>query len=345
MSKIALITGITGQDGSYLARLLLSKNYIVHAMRQPSALPDTQHIENLLPKIFLHYADMTDGSSIQRILSDVKPDEIYNLAAQSHVKISFDTPEYTMNVNGAGVVRILEYIRIHAPRTKFFQASTSEIFGDSPSPQNEMTVMNPRSPYAAAKKYAYDMVRIYREAYGIFASNGIMFNHESENRGEEFVTRKVAIGVAKIARRESHVIELGNLDARRDWSHAEDIMGGAHAIMQAAKADDFVLASNKSYSIRDLVIEAFSVAGIGTRWQGRDLDETLIDLKTGNSVVKINPAFFRPLEVEDLRGNYSKANNILGWVPKKDFKAIVREMVEAELGYSTQDHNIIRLQA
>lgn len=344
MSKIALITGITGQDGAYLARLLLSKDYKVHALRQPSALPDTMHIEHILPQINLHYGDMTDGSSIQRILNDVKPDEIYNLAAQSHVKISFDTPEYTMNVNGVGVVRMLDYIRIHAPHIKFFQASTSEMFGNAPAPQNETSSMYPRSPYAAAKKYAYDMVRIYREAYGVFASNGIMFNHESENRGEEFVTRKIARGVAKIAHGNSHVIELGNLEARRDWSHAEDIMAGAYAILQADKADDYILASNISYSVRDFVSEAFSVAGINVQWQGAGLEEKAVDAEKGQVLVRVNPAFFRPLEVENLQGDYSKAMGELSWQPRKNFKMIIQEMVEAELGYSTQD-NIIRLQA
>lgn len=335
MSKVALITGVTGQDGSYLAKLLLEKGYEVHALRQPSALPDKQNILHLLPYIHLHYGDMTDGTSITRLIKEINPDEIYNLAAQSHVAVSFDAPEYTAQVNGLGVLRILEAIRSINPGIKFFQASTSELFGNSPAPQNEMTLMNARSPYAAAKKYAYDMVRIYREAYGIFACNGIMFNHESENRGEDFVTRKIAIAVARIVEGKQDALYLGNLDAKRDWSHADDIMRGACLMMNYPQADDYVLASGKSYSVRDFVTEAFEIAGIRISWRGRGLEEKGHDIWTGKALVHIDPALFRPLDVENLLGDYTKARLKLGWAPRKNFKMIVREMVEAELGYST----------
>ena len=330
MAKVALITGATGQDGSYLIDLLLSKDYDVHVLRQPSSLYDLDHIEKVLPLIHLHYGDMTDGTSIHRIISNTKPDEIYNLAAQSHVQVSFDTPEYTAQVNGIGVLRFLEAIKTLNPDIKFFQASTSELFGDSQSPQDELTPMDPQSPYAAAKRYAYDLVRMYRKAYGLFACNGIMFNHESCHRGENFVTRKIAVSLGKIMRGEMECMYLGNLDAKRDWSHAEDIMRGAWMIMNHEKADDFVLASGTSNSIRDFAKESFRLVGIGLEWKGSGTEEVGYDLKTGRILVAVDPVFFRPLEVEDLRGDYTKAKMILDWQPQRDFKSIVREMVEAE---------------
>ena len=344
MSKVALITGITGQDGAYLAKILLEKNYIVHAMRQPSALSDTQNISHLLSDLNLHYGDMTDGTSINKILKHVSPDEVYNLAAQSHVAVSFDVPEYTAQVNGLGVMRMLEAIRAQNSQAKFFQASTSELFGDSPAPQSEASLMNPRSPYAAAKKYAYDMVKIYREAYGMFACNGIMFNHESETRGAQFVTRKIAIAIGEIMRGKQECISLGNLDARRDWSHAEDIMRGAWMMMQQAQADDYILASGTSYSVREFATEAFRIAGIDLKWQGSGINEMALNAQTGKILITVDVNLFRPLDVEDLQGNAAKAKLKIGWTPLRNFETIVREMVEAELGYSTTS-NVQRLHA
>lgn len=329
MGKTALITGVTGQDGAYLTRLLLQKNYTVHAMRQPLAIPDLEKIESLRSDIIFHYGDMSDSASIFRIVTEVKPDEIYNLAAQSHVHISFDTPEMTAQVNALGVMRFLETIRATNPRIKFFQASTSELFGDTPAPQNEESVMNPRSPYAAAKKYAYDMVRIYREAYGLFACNGIMFNHESPYRGDGFVTRKISLGAGKIKRGETDCLYLGNLCAKRDWSHAEDIVHAAWLMMQQDKADDFVLATGKSYAVREFATEAFHLSGFDLVWKGEGVDEIGVD-QNGVTRVAVDARFYRPLEVEHLEGDASKARVGLGWRPEKRFEDIVREMVASD---------------
>lgn len=329
MGKTALITGATGQDGAYLARLLLQKNYKVHAMRQPMAVPDLVRLENISPAIDFHYGDMSDAASVFRMIAKIKPDEIYNLAAQSHVHISFDTPELTAQVNALGVMRLLEAIRIIDPKIKLFQASTSELFGDTPAPQNEASIMNPRSPYAAAKKYAYDMVRIYREAYGLFACNGIMFNHESSYRGQEFVTRKISIGVGKIKRGEKDCLFLGNLDARRDWSHAEDIVRGAWMMMQQERANDFILSSGQSRTVREFAAEAFHLSGFELRWQGEGINEIGID-QHGVTRVVVDTKFYRPLEVESLQGDAAKARQMLGWQLAKTFKDIVREMVEAD---------------
>lgn len=332
MSKTALITGITGQDGPYLASLLLEKGYKVHGLRQPSAVSDLGRLDAVLPHIDLHYGDMVDGTSINNVIRQVNPDEIYNLAAQSHVHISFDTPEYTTQVNALGVLRLLETIRAFNPRIKFFQASTSELYGDALPPQNEATVMNPRSPYAAAKKYAYDMVRIYREAYGIFACNGIMFNHESPSRGEEFVTRKITMAVADIAKGSRSCLYLGNLNARRDWSHAADIMKGAWLMMQQQSPNDFILSSGNSSSVRDFASLAFVAAGIELRWEGSGTEEIGRNQKGGEVLVAVDPLLFRPLEVENLQGDSSKARKLLNWAPEKSLQDIVDEMVNAEMG-------------
>lgn len=329
MGKTALITGITGQDGAHLARLLLEKNYTVHAMRQASAVPDLDRLEDIKDTLQFHYGDMTDSASIYRLVATVQPDEIYNLAAQSHVHISFDTPEATAQVNALGVMRFLEAIKTLNPEIKFFQASTSELFGDTPPPQNELSAMNPRSPYAAAKKYAYDMVRIYREAYGIFACNGIMFNHESPTRGEEFVTRKIAIGAGKIRRGELDCLFLGNLNAKRDWSHAEDIVKAAWLMMQQEKALDLVLSSGQSYTVRDFATAAFKEAGINLTWQGAGREETGRD-NNGVTRIAVDPSLYRPLEVENLQGDPSKARQILNWNPEKNFDDIVREMIRRD---------------
>ncbi len=334
MTKVALITGITGQDGAYLASMLLQKGYEVHGLRQPSSVPDTIRIEKILNAVHLHYGDMTDGPSIAGIVRKTRPDEIYNLAGQSHVGVSFDAPEYTAQVNALGVLRLLETVRAFRPQARLFQASTSELFGDTPAPQNENSSMNPRSPYAAAKKYAYDMVRIYREAYGLYACNGIMFNHESAQRGEDFVTRKIAMAAAAIAKGGQDCLTLGNLDAKRDWSHVSDIMEGAWLMMKQDRADDYILASGQSYTVRELAGEAFRCAGIGIVWTGEGLEEKGLDARSGKTLIGIDPALFRTLEVDDLRGDPAKARKILNWRPRLSFAQVVREMVEAELGYA-----------
>lgn len=337
MSKIALITGITGQDGAYLAEFLLQKGYRVHGLRQPLAVPDTATLETVLglnsPQVKLHYADVTDGGSVISLISKICPDEIYNLAAQSHVHTSFAVPDMTLQVNAGGPLRMLEAIRMMglAEKVKFFQASTSELFGDAPPAQNEQTLMNPRSPYAAAKLYAYHMVKIYREAYGIYACNGIMFNHESPVRGENFVTRKIAAAVAAITYGQQDVLRLGNLDAVRDWSHAADMMMGAWLSLQQEEADDYVFSSGEAKSVRDFVTEAFKVAGIDLSWQGQGLQEIAREKRSGRTLVAVDPALFRPLEVDNLLGNSVKARNKLGWRSMVDFRSLVREMVDAEL--------------
>jgi GDPmannose 4,6-dehydratase len=337
VQKTALITGLTGQDGAYLADLLLKKGYVVHGLRQPVAVEDTKRLENLIGglggRVTLHYADLTDSNSLLDLVKKTSPDEIYNLAAQSHVHVSFAVPDLTLQVNAGGALRLLEAIRILglAGKTKFFQASTSELFGDAPAPQNEQSHMCPHSPYAAAKLYAYNMTRIYREAYGVFAANGIMFNHESPLRGEEFVTRKIAKAVADIVKGRQSSLRLGNLDARRDWSHAQDIMSGAWLMLQQNEAHDYILSSGESRSVRDFVNEAFAVAGIMLTWQGSGTDEIATDARTGVTLVRIDPDLFRPLEVDYLLGDSSKARQELGWLPQVSFQELVKEMVEAEL--------------
>ncbi len=337
MNKTALITGITGQDGAYLCQLLLEQGYEVHGLRQPVAVPDLGRLETLLgadvSKLHLHYADLTDSLSISRLIEELEPDEIYNLAAQSHVHISFEVPDLTLQVNGAGCGRILDAIKQKKliGKTKFFQASTSELFGDASPPQMEATPLAPRSPYAAAKLYAYHMTKIYREAYGMFSCNGIMFNHESPLRGEEFVTRKIAIAVARIIHGEMDILMLGNLDARRDWSHARDIMQGAWMMLQMEQPEDFVLSSGKSFTVREFVNEAFLMAGVSIAWEGAGLEEKGIDQSSGRTLVQVDPVYFRPLEVENLMGCADKAKSSLGWQAETPFAAIVREMVLAEL--------------
>lgn len=340
MTKTALITGITGQDGAYLADFLLKKGYEVHGLRQPVAVPDTERLNSLLGPaarhVDLHYADLTDTTSLISLMKKIAPDEVYNLAAQSHVHASFLVPDQTLQVNAAGTLRLLETIRLLdlGDKIRFFQASTSELFGDAPAPQMEGTVMIPRSPYAAAKLYAYHMTRLYREAYGLYACNGIMFNHESPLRGEEFVTRKIARAVAGIIKGTQPVLWLGNLDAKRDWSHAQDMMEGAWLMMQQERADDYVLASGVAHSVRDFVIAAFKVAGVELSWQGSGPHETATDIKTGRTVVRIDPECFRPLDVENLLGDPGKARSQLDWSPRIDFQMLVTEMVEAELSAS-----------
>jgi len=323
--KTALITGITGQDGAYLAEFLLEENYKVIGLQQLSATPNTQNIDHLKNDIKLVNGDMTDANNITKILSETKPDEVYNLAGQSHVGISFDMPEYTAQVNALGTLRLLESIRLLNLNTKFYQASTSEIFGNAPAPQNEDTPLNPCSPYAAAKIYAHHIVKIYRDAYGLFACNGILFNHESPIRGEEFVTRKITKAIAS-----GEVLELGNLKAKRDWGHACDYVRGIWMMMQNDTADDFVLATGVSHSVREFVERAYAHAGITIEWQGKGENEIGVDA-TGKTRVKINPNFYRPNELHELIGDATKAKNILGWQPEISFDDLIKEMVDSDL--------------
>lgn len=344
--KTALITGITGQDGSFLAELLIEKGYSVHGIIRRSSSFNTERIEHLYLKewikdqkqdraINLHYGDMTDSSSLIRILQQVQPDEIYNLAAQSHVKVSFDVPEYTAETDAVGTLRLLEAIRILGleNKTKIYQASTSELYGMVQEvPQKETTPFYPRSPYGVAKMYAYWITKNYRESYGMFAANGILFNHESERRGETFVTRKITLAAARIAKGLQDKLYLGNLSALRDWGYAKDYVECMWLILQQDKPDDFVVATGEAHSVRDFCTLAFKYAGIDLQWQGEGLNEKGIDVKTGRVLVEVDPKFFRPAEVEQLLGDPTKAQKELGWNPRKtSFEDLVRIMVESDL--------------
>src|SRR6202023_2718375 len=335
--KRALITGVTGQDDAYLSELLLAKGYEVHGIKRRSSLFNTDRIDHLYSdphvadrKLFLHYGDLTDSTSIVRIVQRVMPDEIYNLAAQSHVAVSFEEPEYTANADGLGALRILEAIRILGleKKTRFYQASTSELYGlVQETPQKETTPFYPRSPYAVAKLYAYWITVNYREAYGMHASNGILFNHEGPTRGETFVTRKITRAVAAIERGYQDCLYLGNLDAQRDWGHARDFVEGMWLILQQAVPDDYVLAPGESHSVREFVEKAFAHVGRHIEWRGRGADEQGIDTRSGDVLVAVDPRYFRPTEVDRLRGDPSKARSRLGGVHKIGFDALVREMV------------------
>lgn len=344
--KTALITGITGQDGSFLAELLIEKGYSVHGIIRRSSSFNTERIEHLYLKewikdqkqdraINLHYGDMTDSSSLIRILQQVQPDEIYNLAAQSHVKVSFDVPEYTAETDAVGTLRLLEAVRILGleNKTKIYQASTSELYGMVQEvPQRETTPFYPRSPYGVAKMYAYWITKNYRESYGMFAANGILFNHESERRGETFVTRKITLAAARIAKGLQNKLYLGNLSAFRDWGYAKDYVECMWLILQQDKPDDFVVATGEAHSVRDFCTLAFKYAGIELKWQGEGVDEKGIDVKTGRVLVEVDPKFFRPAEVEQLLGDPTKAQKELGWNPRKtSFEDLVRIMVESDL--------------
>ena len=341
MKKIALITGVTGQDGALLSEFLLKKNYEVHGIKRRSSSFNTARIDHLYkdPKetktnFFLHYGDLTDATNLIRLLKEIKPTEIYNLAAQSHVHVSFETPEYTANADALGTLRILEGIRILGleKKIKFYQASTSELYGKvSDKLQNEETAFYPRSPYGVAKLYSYWITKNYREAYNIFASNGILFNHESSIRGETFVSRKIARAIAAIVNKKQKYLYLGNLNAKRDWGHAKDFVEGMWMILQHKKPDDFVLATSKAYSVRDFVELAFSFVDISIKWSGTGVNEVGRNSKNGETLIKIDSKYFRPAEVDYLRGDYKKANKILGWKPKVSFKELVKEMVEYEL--------------
>lgn len=329
--KTALITGVTGQDGAILAELLLSKGYKVHGVRPYSAVPDGGRIEHL-EEVELHYNDMTDGGNLVRLLKITKPDEIYNMAAMSHVHVSFDVPEATANINALGPLRMLEAIHNMSAGgdIKFYQASSSEMFGRSPAPQNEKTPFEPCSPYGTAKLYAYWMVRNYRDAYGIFASNGILFNHESALRGEEFVTRKITKSICEIEAGMRDKISLGNLDSKRDWGHAQDYMEGVWQILQHDKPDDFVLATGESRSVREFVEIAFAVTGQNIVWEGKGIKEKGKDKVTGQVLVDVDPTLFRPKEVHSLLGNAGKAKKELDWKPTISFEQLVQDMMSAD---------------
>ena len=341
MNKTALITGITGQDGSYLASLLLQKGYIVHGVKRRSSLFNTARIDNLYedlhcenPRFFLHYGDLTDSSNLIRIIQETQPDEIYNLAAQSHVKVSFETPEYTANADGLGTLRLLEAIRILGleKKTRFYQASTSELYGKVQEvPQRETTSFYPRSPYAVAKIYAYWITVNYREAYGIFASNGILFNHESEVRGETFVTRKITRAVARIAAGTQDRLWLGNLDAKRDWGHAEDYVEAMWLILQHEEPEDFVIATGETRTVREFVERAFDCVDIHIEWHGNGTDESGIDVRTGRTLVAVDRRYFRPTEVDLLLGDPAKAEKVLGWKRKVPFPELIKRMVEYDV--------------
>jgi GDPmannose 4,6-dehydratase len=344
--KIALITGVTGQDGAYLAELLLSKGYEVHGIKRRASLFNTDRIDHLYQdphvdnrNFILHYGDLTDSSSLVRIMQQVQPDEVYNLAAQSHVAVSFEEPEYTANSDALGTLRLLEAIRILGleKKTKFYQASTSELFGKvQETPQTEKTPFYPRSPYAVAKMYSYWIVVNYREAYGMFACNGILFNHESPLRGETFVTRKITRALSRIKLSLQDRLYLGNMDAKRDWGHAKDYVRMQWMLLQQDEPDDFVIATGEQYSVRDFVDAAADELGMKIRWEGSGLDEKGYDEK-GNCIVAVDPRYFRPTEVETLLGDPTKAKEKLGWVPEITFKELVAEMVREDLKAAERD--------
>ncbi len=347
--KVALITGITGQDGAYLAEFLLKKGYTVHGVKRRSSSFNTARVDHLYADpheksvaFFMHYGDMTDATNLIRIVQETQPSEIYNLAAQSHVQVSFETAEYTANADGLGTLRMLEAIRILGREkvTRFYQASTSELYGKAAEvPQNESTPFYPRSPYGAAKLYAYWITVNYREAFGLHASNGILFNHESPTRGETFVTRKISRGVAAIEKGLQQRLYLGNLDAERDWGHARDYVEGMWLILQQDEPDDYVLATGESHTVREFVEHAFSVVGKTIEWRGAGVDEAGIDAATGEVLVKIDPRYFRPAEVDILRGDASKARRVLGWRHRIDFEELVRDMVESDLDTIGLEHS------
>ena len=336
--KTALISGITGQDGSYLTELLLAKGYEVHGILRRSSSFNTFRIDHLFKDeailnklLFLHYGDLTDSSNLNRLVEKTQPDEIYNLGAQSHVQVSFEVPEYTAEVDGIGTLRLLDAIRETGINTKFYQASTSELFGKVQEiPQTEKTPFYPRSPYAAAKLYAYWIVVNYREAYGLFASNGILFNHESERRGKTFVTRKISVAVSKIMLGVQDVLSIGNLDAKRDWGYAPEYVEGMWRMLQADKPGDYVMATGEAHSVREFIEESFSVLGEEIIWKGEGESEVGMLKSSGKTVVTINPRYYRPTEVELLIGDPSKAEKELGWKPKTKFKDLVKIMVEAD---------------
>ena len=348
MTKKALITGITGQDGAYLAEFLINKGYEVHGIKRRSSLFNTDRIDHLYQdphekrkNLILHYGDLTDSTNLIRILQQVQPDEVYNLAAQSHVAVSFESPEYTADTDALGTLRILEGIRLLGleKKTRFYQASTSELYGKvQESPQTETTPFYPRSPYAAAKLYAYWITVNYREAYGIYACNGILFNHESPLRGETFVTRKITRALSRISLNLQDCLYLGNLNAKRDWGHAKDYVRMQWLMLQQDKPEDFVIASGKQYSVRDFVNLSAKELNIDITWKGKGIDEKGYDTKTNKQIIAVDPTYFRPTEVETLLGDPSKAKQKLNWVPEISFEEMVKEMVISDLEDAKKDH-------
>jgi GDPmannose 4,6-dehydratase len=338
--RIALITGVTGQDGALLAELLLGKGYVVHGVKRRSSSFNTARVDHLYHdpheegvRLLLHYGDLTDATNLIRIIQEVRPTEIYNLAAQSHVQVSFETPEYTANADALGCLRLLEAIRILGMKdeVRFYQASTSELYGNASGPQSETTPFQPRSPYAAAKLYAYWITVNYREAYGLYACNGILFNHEGPTRGETFVTRKITRAVAAIHLERQKRLYIGNLDAKRDWGHARDYVEGMWLMLQQPKAEDYVLATGETHSVREFVELAFGHVGRKIEWRGKGVEEKGRDAKTGEILVEVDPRYFRPTEVDLLLGDPRKAHRNLGWRHKTSFQQLVQEMVEADL--------------
>ena len=352
MPKRALLTGITGQDGAYLGELLLSKGYDVHGIKRRASSFNTDRIDHLYQdphqrdvRMHLHYGDLTDATNLIRIVQQVQPDEIYNLAAQSHVAVSFETPEYTANADALGTLRLLEAIRILGlqKKTRFYQASTSEMFGKVQEiPQRETTPFYPRSPYGAAKVYAHWITVNYREAYGLFACSGILFNHESPIRGETFVTRKITRGLARIHQGLENCLYLGNLDSMRDWGHARDYVRAQWLMLQQPEPDDYVIATGEQHSVREFIAVAMDKLGRKVRWQGSGVDEQGIDTKTGRPIVRIDPRYFRPTEVDTLLGDASKARTRLGWKPEIGFNALVSEMISEDLEIARRDSIIAR---
>jgi GDPmannose 4,6-dehydratase len=339
MTKTALITGITGQDGSYLTEFLLQKGYEVHGVIRRSSTFNTSRIDHIFKdmhekdvKLFLHYGDMSDASNISRLIEKIQPDEIYHLAAQSHVRVSFDIPEYTGDVTGLGTLRILDAIRESGVKTKFYQASSSEMFGlVQHVPQTEETPFYPRSPYGVAKVYGYWITKNYRESYNLFACNGILFNHESPRRGETFVTRKISRGLARIKLGLEETLYMGNLDAKRDWGYAKDYVEGMWMMLQQDKPDDYVLATNETHTVREFIEVASNRLGFELEWQGEGVNEIGVDKNSGKTIIKIDPVYFRPAEVDLLIGDPAKAKKIMGWEPKVKFKELVEIMVDADL--------------
>ncbi|MFL6601387.1 MAG: GDP-mannose 4,6-dehydratase [Steroidobacteraceae bacterium] len=352
MSKRALISGITGQDGAYLAELLLAKGYEVHGIKRRASSFNTDRIDHLYQdpheqgvRLRLHYGDLTDATNLIRIIQQVQPDEIYNLAAQSHVAVSFETPEYTANADAVGTLRILEAIRILnlGQRTRFYQASTSEMFGKvRETPQRETTPFYPRSPYGVAKVYGHWITVNYREAYGLFACSGILFNHESPLRGETFVTRKITRGLTRIREGLDSCLYLGNLDSLRDWGHARDYVRAQWLMLQQPEPEDFIIASGAQHSVREFVARAAEHLGMSLQWQGEGLDEHGIDTHTGRTIVRVDPRYFRPTEVDSLLGDATKAHTKLGWRPEITFHELVKEMIDTDLAIARRDAVVMR---
>ena len=329
MSKVALITGITGQDGSYLAELLLEKGYEVHGIVRRASLINTHRIDHIYPQLKLHYGDLTDATNLISVIKKVEPDEIYNLGAQSHVKVSFETPDYTAQVDGLGTLRVLEAVRLLGmeKKTRIYQASTSELYGlVQETPQTETTPFYPRSPYGCAKLYGYWIIKNYRESYGMHCSSGILFNHESPRRGETFVTRKITRGLSRISSGLEDFIELGNLNAKRDWGHAKDYVEAMWLMLQQDEPDDYVIATGKQYSVKEFIAEAAPLFGFNIEWMGEGLDEIGYDWGMKRTVIKVSDKYFRPAEVESLLGDATKAKEKLGWEPKISFKELVEDM-------------------